>query len=296
MSPPMHEDEFGIDARLVRRLLAAQFPEWEELPLEPVHSAGTVHAIYRLGQEMSVRLPRVARGVGDVERDHRWLPTLAPRLPLDVAVPLARGEPADGYPWPWSVCRWVKGQSADVARPADMAASARALAQFLGALRRIDPTGGSPGWRSGPLAGRDGDVRASIAALRGTLDTAALSAAWEAALEAPPWGGPPMWSHGDLLPGNLVVRRGRLSGVIDFGCAGVGDPACDAMAAWTFFSGPSREVFRAALSPDEATWARGRGWALSLAVIALPYYERRSPAFAGLARHIIDEVLSDLRP
>ena len=261
-------------------------------------SAGTDNAIYRLGDDMAVRLPRIHWATGQVEKEHEWLPRLAPLLPLAIPVPLAKGMPGEGYPWHWSVYRWLEGENATIERIADPRQAATDLAQFIAALQRIDPTGGPPpgahnSFRGVPLAMRDAPTRAAIAALRGTLDTDAVTAAWEAALRAPAWRGPPVWIHGDLQSGNLLAQRGRLSAVIDFGCLGVGDPACDLMVAWTLFSAETRDVFRAALPVDDATWARGRGWALSVGLIALPYYQNTNPVLAGIARRAIDEVLAD---
>ena len=289
----MHADEVDTDAALVRRLLQGQFPQWADLPIERVRSAGTDNAIYRLGDDMSVRLPRIHWAVGQVDTEHEWLPRLAPQLPLDIPGPLAKGAPAQGYPWSWAVHRWLDGETAVAERVADPLDTVTELARFLAALQQIDPTGGPPSSRGGPLAPRDDAARAAIAELGGMIDTAAATAAWESALEAPDWDGPPTWFHGDLQEGNLLAVEGRLSAVIDFGCVGVGDPACDFMVAWTYFSAETRGAFRDALPVDDATWARGRGWALSVGLIALPYYEVTNPVLAGVARRAIDEVLAD---
>jgi aminoglycoside phosphotransferase (APT) family kinase protein len=297
----MHADEVPTDAELVRRLVAAQFPEWAGLPIRPVPSGGTDNAIYRLGDDLAVRLPRVGWAVGQVGKEHRWLPRLAPHLPLAVPVPLAAGEPGEGYPWPWSVCRWLDGENATLDRLSDPCRAAEELAGFLIALRGIDPAGGPPpgehnSGRGVPLAERDARVRESLAALNelgGEIDTDAAAAIWEDSLAAPAWDGPPVWLHGDLQSGNLLAQNGRLSAVIDFGCLGVGDPACDLMVAWNLFTGESRAAFRATLAPDDASWARGRGWALSVGLIALPYYLPTSPAMVRYARHTIAAVLGD---
>ncbi|MGB8644415.1 MAG: aminoglycoside phosphotransferase family protein [Anaerolineae bacterium] len=299
MSPhKMHADEMDIDSVLVGRLLTAQFPQWAHLPIEPVLSAGTDNAIFRLGDDMTVRLPRIHWATEQVEKEWQWLPRLAPHLPLAIPVPLGKGIPAEGYPWNWSVCRWLPGENAACERITDLRQAATDLAQFVAALQRIDPTDGPrPGrhnsGRGVPLAMRDADTRAAIASLGRLLDTDAVTTAWDAALAAPVWKGPPVWIHGDLQPGNLLVERGRLSAVIDWGCLGVGDPACELQIAWTLFSSASRDVFRAVLSVDDATWARGRGWALSWGLIALPYYLDTNPAIVGMARHAIDQVLAD---
>jgi aminoglycoside phosphotransferase (APT) family kinase protein len=293
----MHADELDIDVALVRRLLAAQFPQWADLPLEPVEHAGTDHAIYRLGGEMAVRLPRIHWATTQAEKECKWLPRLAPHLPLAVPVPLAIGMPGAGYPWRWLVSPWLGGEEASAERIADLGQVAADLAEFVAALQRIDPTGGplaaEHNLRGAPLATRDSVTREAIAASDGLIDTRAATAAWEAALEAPEWDRAPVWFHGDVLAGNLLVERGRLSGVIDFGGLGVGDPACDSMIAWSLFTADSRDAFRAAMRVDEATWARARGCALSQALLALPYYLYTNPPIATRSRHTIEEILAD---
>ncbi len=294
----MHADEVDTDVSLVGRLLAAQFPQWADLLIEPVHSAGTDNAIYRLGDAMAVRLPRIQGATAQVDKEQQWLPRLAPLLPLAVPVPLAKGTPAEGYPWHWSVYRWLEGEDATIERIADLRQAATELAQFIATMQQIDPTGGPPpgqhnSFRGVPLSTRDAETRAAIASLGGMLDTDAVTAAWDAALQAPAWHGPPVWIHGDLSPLNLLVERGWLSAVIDFGCLGVGDPACDLIVGWNLLSAETRDVFRAALQVDNATWARGRGWALSVGLIALPYYHTTNPVLAGIGRRAIAEVLAD---
>jgi aminoglycoside phosphotransferase (APT) family kinase protein len=294
----MHVDEVETDAALVGRLLAAQFPEWADGPIEAVASAGTDNALYWLGDDMVVRLPRILGATGQVDKEQQWLPRLAPLLPLAIPVPIAMGMPGEGYPWHWSIYRWLEGETATMDRIADPRQAATELARFVAALQRIDPDGGPlPGehnsFRGEPLAARDAETRAAIAALDGMLEADALTTAWDAALHAPAWDGPAVWLHGDLQAGNLLARKGRLSAVIDFGCLGVGDPACDVMTAWMYLSADTRDAFRAALPVDDATWSRGRGWALSFGLIALPYYQRTNLVLAGIARHAIDEVLAD---
>jgi aminoglycoside phosphotransferase (APT) family kinase protein len=297
----MHADEVDTDVSLVTRMVAAQFPRWADLPIEPVPSAGTDNAIYRLGDDMAVRLPRVPQATAPLDKEREWLPKLAPLLPLAVPVPLAKGLPAEDYPWDWSVYRWLRGETAIIERITDQRQVATDLAQFLAALQRVDLTGGpSPGahnfFRGVPLAMRDAPTRTAIASLNGAIDVAAVTAAWESALCAPERQRSPVWIHGDLSPGNLLVEQGRLSAVIDFGCLGIGDPACDLTIAWTLLTGEARDTFRAALSVDDATWARGRGWALSWALIALPYYLHTNPVIVRDARRTIAEVLADRAP
>lgn len=295
----MHADEVDIDIDLVVRLLAAQFPQWAGLAIRPVPSAGTDNALYRLGHDMVVRLPRIDWAIGDVQKEQHWLPKLAPFLPLAIPVPLAKGQPGEGYPWDWSVCRWIEGEEATIEGLADPRQAAIDLAQFIAALQGIDTMGGPRAMdhnlRGSPLAMRDTPSRGAIAALHGMIDTEAATSAWEDALQAPEWARAPAWFHGDLLSGNLLVERGRLSAVIDFGGLGVGDPACDLMIAWSLFSGASRDAFRAAVAVDDATWARGRGHALSQAAIFIPYYLNTNPTGVGNARRMIDEVLNDYK-
>ena len=294
----MHADEVATDAGLVRRLIAAQFPRWASLPITPVPSAGTDNALYRLGDDMVVRMPRIHWATGQIEMERRWLPHLAPHLPLAIPTPLAVGEPAEGFPWAWSVYRWLDGDNATLDRLADPDQAARDLARFVHALQGVDTTGApqtKPGTfgRGVPLADRDAGTREAIAACDGLIDTSAAMAAWEAALAAPVWQGPPVWLHGDLQSGNLLARQGRLSAVIDFGALTVGDPACDLMVAWNLFTAGPRAAFREAMAVDDATWARGRGWALSPALVALPYYRETNPGLAAIARHAIAEVLAE---
>lgn len=296
--PPerMHADEADIDTALVRRLIGAQFPQWADLSLFRIPSAGTDHALFRLGPELAVRLPRIPGPTGQAEKEAHWLPLLAPQLPLAVPTPLALGEPGEGYPWRWSICRWLDGEALTDSDFADPTAAAVSLAGFITALRRIDPTDGPAAGRGAPLARRDAPTGEALAALRGRLpedDLDTLGRVWADAVRTPGWQKPPVWLHGDLLPGNLLVRQGRLSAVIDFGTLGTGDPAVDLLPAWALFSGRSRAAFRDALDMDEATWTRGRGWALSIALIIMPYYWDTNPVLMAAARRIVHEVLAE---
>ena len=291
----VHADE--IDAVLVRRLIAAQFPEWAGLSITPALPQGWDTRTFRLGEQMTVRLPSAERYAAQVAKEHRWLPALAAHLPLPIPVPLAKGAPADGYPWPWSVYRWLEGEPATVGRIDDLVEFATALADFLTALYQIDATNGPPPgphnfFRGGPLSVYDAETRQALSALDGEIDTRAASAVWEAALAAK-WHGSPVWFHGDVAWGNLLVEGGRLSAVIDFGTSGVGDPSCDLAISWTLFGGESRDAFRAVLKPDDATWARGRGWTLWKALITLADHKDMKTPEAREALRVIDEVLAD---
>uniref|UniRef100_A0A7C1JDF9 Aminoglycoside phosphotransferase family protein n=1 Tax=Caldilinea aerophila TaxID=133453 RepID=A0A7C1JDF9_9CHLR len=289
--------EIQIDAFLVRRLIANQFPHWSHLPITPVHPAGWDNRTFRLGETMSVRLPSAARYAVQVEKEQRWLPKLALQLPLPIPQPLAMGEPACGYPWRWSIYRWVEGEPARRESVADLNAFAQTLAHFLAALQQVNATGGPPAgpenfFRGGSLRVYDAETRRALAALDGQIDVEAATAIWERAL-ASAWSKSPVWFHGDMSAGNLLVRNGMLHAVIDFGTSGVGDPACDLAIAWTFFSGESRETFRTALALDEETWMRGRGWALWKASILLAGHAQSNVVEMQQAQRTLHEVLMD---
>ena len=293
----MHAEAVTIDVSLVSRLVSTQFPQWAGLPITPVEFGGWDNRTFHLGEQMTVRLPSAAAYSLQVEKEHRWLPQLAPLLPLPIPVPLTMGEPAHGYPWHWSVYRWLEGEQATIERIADLPQFAISLAQFLVALQGADATSGPPPgphnfYRGGSLTVYDGETRQAIAALEGTIDTDAATEVWEAALAAT-WRGLPVWFHGDVSEGNLLVEQGKLSAVIDFGTSGVGDPACDLAIAWTLFNGESREAFRAALPLDEATWARGRGWTLWKALIVTAGQSGTNRREVQKSRRVIDEVLAD---
>jgi aminoglycoside phosphotransferase (APT) family kinase protein len=286
-----------LDASLVRRLVSAQFPQWAQLPVTPVELDGVDNCTFRLGDAMTVRLPSNEGYTLQGQKEHRWLPILAPQLPLPIPVPLARGVAGEGYPFGWSVYRWLDGENASIERIDDLSEFATTLAGFLNTLGQIDPTDGPPPgphnfFRGGLLETYDAETRRAIDTLGGRIDGDAATAVWDAALRAT-WHGTPVWFHGDVAAGNLLVRDGRLSAVIDFGTSGVGDPSCDVVVAWTLLSGDSREAFRATLSADSATWARGRGWALWKALITLVDHIDTNPVEAAMSRRVIDAVLAE---
>lgn len=294
-STRMHADEVHTDAALVRRLLAGQFPRWAELSIEAVASYGTDHDIYRLGDGLGARLPRIGWATQQAAMEAQWLPVLAPHLPLQLPVQVARGRPGEGYPYEWSVYEWLPGNNAN-GTITDLDLAAVDLAAFVTALRLVDTTGAPvrpPGARGGPLAEGDDQVRRSIGELGARIDGAATLRAWQESLDVPTWQADPVWVHGDLLPGNLLVVAGRLSAVIDFGGLNVGDPACDLQPAWNVFTGHSRERFRAELEVDDASWLRGRGWALRQAIPALAYYWNTNPGMIDQASFALQQVLVD---
>jgi aminoglycoside phosphotransferase (APT) family kinase protein len=290
----MHADELTTDVGLVQRLINSQFPQWSTLPIHPVSSSGTDNALYRLGDDMVVRLPRIHWAVDDEGREHQWLPRLARLLPVAIPVPIARGKPGEEYPWRWSIYPWLEGDNPAIDAVANSDLFAREVAHFVNALHAVDREGAPPASRGVPLAMWDGGrTRDAIDAAREMIDTETAAAAWAAALRLPAWSGSPVWIHGDLMPGNLLVQDGHLTAVIDWGAFGLGDPAVDLMVAWNTFRAVGRNAFRAALEVDEETWARGRAWALSTGLLALPYYRDTNPVLADNARFRIGEVLAD---
>ncbi len=293
----MHDDQLHSDADLVRAILRDQQPRWARGPITEISSTGTDHALYRLGEDAVARVPLRPSATRPIDTELRWLPWLGERLPVEIPRPLARLEPTPAFPHPWSVHSWVDGECGTTA-PIDRADLAVDLAHVVRRLQELDPDGAPPAleaycWRGIPLAMRDASTRRAIASSHRSIDVGAVTSAWETALDAPERVEPPVWVHGDLAAGNLIFRNGRLAAVIDWACMAAGDPACDLIVAWELLDGSSRETFRAALGADDATWERGRGWALSTAVGALAYYEVSNPFMADQARRKLRALLGD---
>ncbi|MFC9393067.1 aminoglycoside phosphotransferase family protein [Streptomyces sp. NPDC057027] len=285
-----------VDTALVERLIAAQFPAWAGLPVREVDSAGTDNAMFRLGDDYAVRLPKADWAAGQAEKEQRWLPHLAPHLTLPVPVPVGQGAPGEGYGQSWSVFVWLDGADAYSAPIADLAHAAVELGRFGVSLRGVDTTGAPVSFRGGSVT--DWEEGSMATALRelgadGTLDAEAAGEAWESVLRLPAWQGAPVWLHGDLLPGNLLTRDGRLHAVIDFGCLGTGDPAVDLMAAWSLLTPDTRPLFREAAEVDDATWARGRGWALCWGIVTEHYYRGKNPVLADVAHRTWTQALPE---
>jgi aminoglycoside phosphotransferase (APT) family kinase protein len=294
MSEPFKPD---INLNLVSQLISEQFPQWSDLPIKPVQFGGWDNRTFHLGEQMTVRLPSAECYSLQVEKEQRWLPVLARVLPLPISIPLAMGQPSKIYPWKWSVYKWLEGETANKENISNVLEFAGDLARFLKALYGIDAIGGPPAgahnfYRGSSLKVYEPEFQQAKSVLQNSIDTELVSEIWEESIHSQ-WQGSPVWVHGDVSPGNLLVSGGRLSGVIDFGCSGVGDPACDLAIAWTFFDAVGREVFRKTLALDEATWVRGKGWALWKALFVLARLPGADPKQIASSQHTLDEILKD---
>jgi aminoglycoside phosphotransferase (APT) family kinase protein len=283
----MHADEVPTDVGLVRRLIASQFPQWSALPVHELVASGTVHALYRLGEEMVVRLPR--RSAEDVEAEHTTLRRLRGRVPVEIPEPRAVGAPGEGYPWEWCIDNWLVGEHPVAGEISDELA--REIADVVLALCVVETNGVPPSGRGSSLRRFDAAVRGTLPELEGVIDTAKALALWEEALALPEWSNAPVWVHEDLMPANLLVREGHLTGILDWGSAGAGDPAIDLQPAWNTLDARTRPIFRAALSPDDEMWMRGLAWALWTGIMALPYYRETNPVLAQNASYRLGQVL-----
>lgn len=282
----MHADEVEVDEAVVRRLLAAQMPHLADRALTIVEPWGTDNAIWRLGDDLVVRLPRIGWAAGQIAREATWLPRLASHLPVCVPDPVAVGDPDDGYPFPWAVHRWIPGEGAALERFDDPVTFARDLAEAVRTLQTV-PIDGAPRARNRarPLQDYDAPTRLAIDAAAPLIDAAAATAVWEEALAAAPHPGPPVWVQGDL-EGNCLVQDGRLCGIVDWGSACAGDPAVDVQVVWSpLFTDASRRAFLDALDVDRATLARSRGAAVNQACAALPYYLHSYPLIVERSWH-----------
>ena len=287
----MHADEVDSDPSLVQRLVAGQFPEWADLPVEAVYLLGTDNANYRLGVDKLVRLPRQESKVAGLERELEWLPVIAPAVPLPIPSPLGRGEPAEGFPFPWAVLTWVDGENVTVEEVGP--AAGEALAELILAIRRLDVTNAPPGLRRGTLREQDDWVRSCAEKLDPRQAPDRLLAAWQELVDLPPAEGPPTWCHCDLDLRNLLFRGGQLSGALDWGWAGAGDPASDASVAWKVLPAEQRSAFWEALGAGPAEIERARGWTLMQCAGALSYYTpENNPALYFEAERWLGELLA----
>jgi aminoglycoside phosphotransferase (APT) family kinase protein len=313
VTDPLHDDELPIDLSLVRALVDRALPEWSSLALTPLRATGSSNALFRLGDELLIRLPRQPGGSATIEKEAHWLPQIGPLLPVSVPEVVAVREPDLGYPERWSVVRWLEGDVPMAVDPALGAgptcqALARDLAAVVAALHDIpvpDSALADPQlrwYRGAPLGSMDDTTRRSVAACRDIagldLDLDAALRIWEAAMALPEsdQGSTPRWYHGDLMAENLLVRDGRLAAVLDFGGLAVGNPTVDLVVAWEVLDASSREVFRRALEVDETSWLRGRAWALSLALMTFPYYWSTMPDRCASRLAVARSVLADVAP
>jgi aminoglycoside phosphotransferase (APT) family kinase protein len=294
---PVPEAEVEITENLVRELLTEQHPDLAGLPLLEI-TGGWDNALFRLGSSFAVRVPRRAAAVPLLENEHRWLPKLAPRLPIRIPVTLRIGRPGGAYPWPWSVRQWIEGETAVSAVPLEDPEVGRSLGAFLRALHVPAPADAPTNrTRAMPLAARTPEMLKYIDAVGDLVDAGKILGTWERAIDVPPWPGPDVWVHGDLHPANVILSHGRLAAVIDFGDLTAGDPAMDLAAAWMLLAPEARTVFRRSaaslLCPiDNDTWSRARGWALAmnLAWLSMSANDAETTAMTRMA---IGAVLAD---
>jgi len=293
----MTDDALTINVNLVQQLVTSQFPDWSDLPITEVHPNGWDNRTFRLGDRMSVRLPSAERYSLQVDKEQKWLPILSEKLPLPVPIPLAKGKPNHNYPYNWSIYEWIHGDTATSERIDDMPKFATALGAFLTALRRVNTTGGpgpGPGHRGGDLNVYSNQTRQAIEILRleSNLDTELLAEVWDTAV-ASKWVNPPVWVHGDISSGNILVKSGEIAAVIDFGSTAIGDPACDLSIAWTMFDQDSRDAFRISMDLDDDTWARGRGWTLWKSLIILSGLDKTNTVEGKRSLETVYQILND---
>ncbi|MEH7351889.1 aminoglycoside phosphotransferase family protein [Gottfriedia acidiceleris] len=289
----------NINVELVKQLINEQFPIWSHLEIKPVELSGNDNRTFHLGDHMSVRLPSAECYVPQVEKEHKWLPILANKLSLPVSKPLAKGSPSKYYPWPWTINEWIDGETSSKENIIDLNQFAKDLGQFLNEFQSIDAHGGPIAgthnfFRGGNLAVYDRETRDSIDQTKEIFSKDLLTEIWETALSSK-WEGEQVWVHGDIAPGNLLVKNGKLCAVIDFGILGVGDPSCDAAMAWTFFDTHSRNVFKNVLNFDDNTWNRARGWALWKALITFNANKENTTSIKEESFNTINVIMNDFK-
>jgi aminoglycoside phosphotransferase (APT) family kinase protein len=284
----MHENELDINKQLVKTLLKNQCPLWARLPLKKVESSGTDNTLFRLGSEYVVRLPRIHWAAESINKEYEWVPKLAQILKTPLSVPVFKGKPDSSYPYAWVVAKWNEGYHPDFEKDNEYAHLAKELAYFLNELHRIKLANGPTSRRGVCLKEVSNETKQAINQLVGEIDIDFIRSVWHDLSNIPYWSKEPVWIHGDFLPGNILIKKNRLSAVIDFSDIGVGDPACDLVIAWSLLGSRSRSVFKENLEQvDNDTWERGRGWALSIALIMLAYYKNTNPVLTALARRMI---------
>lgn len=286
-----------INRLLLSELISAQFPQWANLAIWPVETSGWDNRTFHLGNDMLVRLPSAAHYAGQVEKEQEWLPKLAPFLPNKIPVPLGMGSPGENYPWKWSVYRWIEGKTVASSPEVDLCVLAKDLANFLVSLQAVDskdgPVAGPQNfYRGGSVAVYDSETRQAIRVLSNKVHSGLVTEIWEAG-SSQTWSKEPVWVHGDISAGNLLITNNRLDAVIDFGQLCIGDPACDLVIAWTLFDAESRQVFHDALLPDSGTWARARSWALWKALIVMTNAAQTNVVEAKQAYRTFENILAE---
>ncbi|MCC2645613.1 MAG: hypothetical protein K0R94_1391 [Burkholderiales bacterium] len=284
-----------IDEILVHNLITRQFPELKNLPIKAVAHQGCDNRTFRLGKELLVRLPSKQEYTFQVEKEQLWLPKLAIHLPYQIPIPIAQGQPDVDYPWKWSIYKWLKGESALLGEINNLESFAHDLADFMNAFQRIDTAGGPlPStqnfYRGGALLNYDEETRKAISLLKDNVDQKAVLNLWEKAINTK-YAGRPVWVHGDISPGNILVADGALSAIIDFGQLAIGDPACDLTIAWTMFYSKSRDVFIQSINMEHDTWVRAKAWGLWKALIIAAGISEANAIEVQKEFRIIEEIL-----
>jgi len=289
----VHADETNINSNIVCSLLKEQFPEWLNLSLKLIKSQGTDNVMYQLGDDKVIRLPRTYGSALSLQKECDWLPKLAPKLPIPVPVPIARGIPSTYYPHPWAICQFLEGSNPCIENRLDLQQASKDMAHFIDMMQKIPVKSGPECRRGLPLDSRAQETRDAIQNVTEMYDAKLLNEIWDSMLAVPSWHGSPVWIHGDLHAGNLLAKNNLITAVLDFGSAGVGDPACDLMVAWTLLDTDSRKQFQEIIQYDDATWQRGRGWAFTMGLVAYPYYKETDPLLASIAKRALDEVVTE---
>lgn len=300
MSHSSKSDKPNITLSLVKDLISEQFSEWANLVIQPVEASGWDNRTYRLGEDKLVRLPSAKEYEAQVAKEQKWLPLISPNISIEIPHPLAMGQPMKNYPFYWSVYTWLDGRSANLLSLDESALGQLAsdLSKFLHELHSIDTACAPlPGlhnfYRGGSLLIYDGEIKSSIIQLKNFIDIDAVLFVWERAISSK-WNNSPVWVHGDLSAGNILIKHNKLSAVIDFGCMSIGDPACDLVIAWNFFTEESRRIFKSMMQLDSNTWYRAQGWALWKAMITLNALADKTCSDAKKQKLIIDAILKKM--
>lgn len=290
----LHNTEAKLSLEVVKQLLNEQFPEWSHQTIHPLSHQGTDNVMLKLGENKILRFPRTQRSEESLKKEFLWLPKLDSSLPIQIPHILGVGRPNEQYPYQWAIVNFLEGRSPSDSNPLNLTLAAKDLGNFIKELQKVDTINAPLCSRKPPSMSCDKETRESMLALSDVFDIKVIDKLWDLALEVSSWKMDPVWLHGDIHAGNLLVQGRKLTGVIDFGMSGVGDPACDLIVAWMLFDQDAREIFHSAVNPDEAMWDRARGCALHFGIMAYSYYKNRDPFLAGVAKRTLNEILMDL--